>query len=258
MLLCIDIGNTEVTLGIFDDARMLAHWHFKTDKQAESANVEKRMRELFDREGYAIGDVDGICMASVVPRLVSVWTEGLNSLFGLAPLLCNAETAGDLFQTNYPAPSEIGADRVADAIAAKAFYGAPAVVVDFGTATNIEVIDADGFFLGGIIMPGAETSMNALFTNASRLFEVELCDPKEVIGTSTERAIQSGIVYGEADRADGLVRRVFKTLGYKAPVIATGGLAEKISVHSSEITHVNPHLTLEGLRLLYKCHIEAR
>ena len=257
MLLCIDIGNTEVTLGVFEGDDILVHWHFKTDKQAESANVGRRMHELFEREGFAIEVIDGICMASVVPRLVDVWVEGLEALFGIKPLLCTAETAGDLFQTNYPAPSEIGADRVADAIAAKAFYGAPAVVVDFGTATNIEVIDADGVFLGGIIMPGAETSMSALFASASRLFEVELCDPKEVIGTSTERAIQSGIVYGEADRADGLVRRVFKALGYEAPVIATGGLAEKISVHSSEITHVNPQLTLQGLQLLYKCHMEA-
>lgn len=252
MLLCIDIGNTEVTLGIFDGERLLVHWHFKTDKQAESADIEKRMAELFARDGFAVKDVAGISLASVVPRLTEVWSDGLEALFGMRPVLCTAESAGDLFHTNYPAPAEIGADRVADAIAAKAFYGVPAVVVDFGTATNIEVLDKDGVFLGGIIMPGAETSMAALFAKASRLFEVELVAPDEVIGRSTEHAIQSGIVFGEADRADGLVKRVFDQLGYETTVIATGGLSHLVAQHSRMITDVDPELTLKGLRLLYQ------
>ena len=157
---------------------------------------------------------------------------------------------GGLFRTDYPAPHEIGADRIADAVAAKERYGAPVVVVDFGTATNIEVTDRDGNFVGGVIAPGVETSAAALYSHATRLAAIELADPHQAIGTSTETAIQAGIVYGEADRVDGLVRRIFAQLGYEAPVVATGGLATCVAELSATITHVDPELTLEGLRLI--------
>lgn len=135
--------------------------------------------------------------------------------------MCNAETAAGLFDADYPNPREIGADRVADAVAARALYGAPVVVVDFGTATNIEVVDRDGRFRGGVIAPGVQTSANALFTHGAQLPDIALVAPPAVIGTNTVEAIQSGIMLGEADRVDGLVRRIFDQLGYSAKVIAT-------------------------------------
>jgi len=147
-------------------------------------------------------------------------------------------------------PQEIGADRVADVVAAAALYGAPVVVVDLGTATNIEVLDKEGFFVGGIIAPGVQTSAQALFARASRLAAIDLVAPEAPIGVSTETAIQSGIVLGEADRIDGLVRRIFTQLGYEATVVATGGLASLVAEHSSVIQHVNSELTVEGLRLI--------
>ncbi len=139
---------------------------------------------------------------------------------------------------------------MADGVAARARYGAPVVVVDFGTATNIEVIDREGRFRGGVIAPGVQTSANALFSHGARLPVIDLVVPPAVIGTSTVEPIQSGIMYGEADRVDGLVRRIFAQLGYEAPVIATGGLAPVVAPHSATITEVNPELTLEGLRLI--------
>ena len=174
--------------------------------------------------------------------------------YGVDALACTAATAGELFPTDYANPAEIGADRVADAVAAKALYGAPVVVVDFGTATNIEVIDRDGKFAGGIIAPGVDTSANALFSRASRLAAIDLVDPHTAIGGSTEQAIQAGIVYGEADRVDGLVRRVFAQLGYEATVVATGGLAPRVAPLSATIDRVDPELTLSGLRMLYEHH----
>ena len=165
--------------------------------------------------------------------------------------MCTAETAGALFEADYPNPREIGADRVADAVAAKELYGAPVIVVDFGTATNIEVVDKDGRFVGGIIAPGVETSATALFSHATKLGAIDLVDPKTAIGHNTEQAMQSGIVYGEADRVDGLVRRIFDQLGYETPVVATGGLASRVAALSRTITATNPELTLEGLRLVY-------
>ena len=139
-------------------------------------------------------------------------------------------------------------------MAAQALYGTPVVVVDFGTATNIEVVDENGMFAGGIIAPGLETGANALFSHASRLAAIDLVDPRTAIGGSTEQAVQAGIVYGEADRVDGLVRRVFAQLGYEATVVATGGLASRVAPLSSTIDRVDPELTLQGLRMLFENH----
>ena len=175
----------------------------------------------------------------------------LERLAGKTPLICNAEAAGDLFKTTYDNPSEIGADRVADAVAARAIYGVPVVVVDFGTATNMEVIDDEGRFVGGVIAPGMETSAAALFAHATKLAATELVDPHTAIGRTTTEAIQAGIVYGEAARVDGIVKRIFAQLGYEAPVVATGGLATRVAEFSETITDTNSELTLEGLRLIY-------
>ncbi len=169
-------------------------------------------------------------------------------------VVCSAQTAGDLFCADYPDPAEIGADRVADSVAMRALYGAPCIVVDFGTATNIEVIDSAGRFIGGIIAPGLQTSAQTLFNNASKLPAISLEAPDHAIGTNTVEAMQAGIVLGEVDRVDGLLQRIFDQLGYRAPVVATGGLAPLIAKHSKLIDQVNPDLTLEGLRLI----VEAR
>lgn len=251
MLLTIDIGNTQTVIGVYDGEKLKHMWRIATNKGNTSDELRLVLMPLLQSEGIEGGHLDGSVLASVVPQLVQSWRSALKKMVGSAPLVCSAETAGDLFPTTYANPAEIGADRVADAVAARALYGQPVVVVDFGTATNIEVIDEGGVFVGGIIAPGVETSAAALFSHANRLSAIELKDPHTAIGGNTEQAIQSGIVYGEADRVDGLVRRVFGQLGYEAPVVATGGLASRVAPLSTTITEVNPELTLEGLRRIY-------
>lgn len=254
MLLTIDIGNTQTVIGVWQGSDLLHMWRVATNRQSTSDELRMKIAQLFELARIDFSQVKKACIASVVPQLFCAWRGALRDASGIEAIPCTPETAGDLFHTNYPRPHEIGADRVADAVAAMALYGAPAVVVDFGTATNIEVIDKDGCFVGGVIAPGMQTSAQAMFANATKLAATELIAPPAAIGTSTETAIQSGIVLGEADRADGLVRRIFDQLGYEATVIATGGLAPLIAKHSSTIQHVNPELTIEGLRLIGESH----
>lgn len=255
MLLAIDVGNTHTVIGIYRDADRVAPfhmWRIATNKQDTADDVLARIIPLFSAAGIRVCDIRAAAIASVVPALTQSWTQAVSSGSNAQTYVCTADAACDanLFSESYPNPREIGADRVADAVAARVLFGSPVVVVDFGTATNIEVISKSGHFIGGIIAPGVKTGADALFSHATRLSAITLASPPEAIGTSTEEAICSGIVLGEADRVDGLVRRIFKQLGYTAPVVATGGLAELIAKHSTEITDVLPELTLEGLRLL--------
>ena len=233
-------------------------WRIATVRQAAADDLRVTLATLFSLESIPFAEVQVGAVASVVPSLTRAWVQAVEDVTGAVPLVCSATTAAGLFRADYPRPSEIGADRVADAVAARALYGAPVVVVDFGTATNIEVIDRDGCFRGGVIAPGVQTSAKALFSHGARLPVIDLVVPPAVIGTSTVEAIQSGIMLGEADRVDGLVRRIFAQLGYEAPVIATGGLAPVVAPYSAAITEVNSELTLEGLRLIAEQAAEGR
>lgn len=253
MLLAIDVGNTQTVIGVYDGEELRHMWRIATNKNHTSDELRLKLMPLLSSEGIETEGLAGAALASVVPQLTHGWQSALRKLVGVEPLVCTADSAGEeLFPTAYANPSEIGADRVADAVAARALYGQPVVVVDFGTATNIEVVDRDGVFAGGVIAPGVETSASALFSHANRLSAIELEDPHTAIGGNTAQAIQAGIVYGEADRVDGLVRRIFDQLGYEAPVVATGGLASRVAPLSRTITHVNKELTLEGLRRIYE------
>lgn len=253
MLLAIDVGNTQTVIGVYDGEELRHMWRIATNKNHTSDELRLKLMPLLSSEGIGADGLGGAALASVVPQLTHGWRCALRKLVGADPLVCTADSAGEeLFPTAYANPAEIGADRVADAVAARALYGQPVVVVDFGTATNIEVVDRDGAFAGGVIAPGVETSASALFSHANRLSAIELEDPHTAIGGNTAQAIQAGIVYGEADRVDGLVRRIFEQLGYEAPVVATGGLASRVAPLSRTITHVNKELTLEGLRRIYE------
>ena len=234
MLLAIDVGNTQTVVGIYQDGSLQYRWRVATNKSHTSDELRVKLVPLLASEGLKLDDVRGVALASVVPALTMAWCAAAYRMIGKDALVCSAETAGSLFEADYPNPHEIGADRVADAVAAKALYGAPVIVVDFGTATNMEVVDADGRFIGGVIAPGVETSASALFSH------------------NPEEAIQAGIVYGEVDRVDGIIRRIFAQLGYETPVVATGGLASRVAAQSQTITAINPELTLEGLRLVYE------
>ena len=255
MLLTIDIGNTHTVVGAYgesDRVKPRAMWRVATSKHDTADDVRAKLLPLMAAEGVDVQAIGAAALASVVPALTRAWRGAVRDMTGVEVRVCTAEaaSASGLFTSSYPNPHEIGADRVADAVAARALYGSPVVVVDFGTATNIEVIDAEGKFVGGMIAPGVETSASALFSHATRLSAIDLVAPPLPIGTSSEEAMQSGIVYGEADRVDGLVRRIFAQLGCSGTVVATGGLAKLVAAHSSMIDEVLPELTLEGLRLL--------
>ena len=269
LILAIDIRNTHTRLGLATGGVLAAQWSVGTDGGCTADEAVAVVATFFDAvdcgltplapdAALAPGDLparaplaDGAIIASVFPSLTEVWVEAARRLTGTRPLTVGPGLKSGL-KMAFSDPSSVGADRVADAVAARSLYGAPVVVVDFGTATNIEVVDREGRFIGGVIAPGVDTSAAALFSRATRLAAIDLVDPHTAIGGSTEQAIQAGIVYGEADRVDGLVRRIFAQLGYEAPVVATGGLAPRVAELSQTITATNPELTLEGLRLIHE------
>lgn len=252
MLLAVDVGNTQTVIGLFDGKACIVHWRIATNDESTADEVHIVLRQLLELASMPIGVIDAVALSSVVPALTSIWNEVASAL-GIQILTVSPQMVPFL-PIKYDYPAEIGADRIADAVAAVETYGAPVVVVDLGTATNIEVIDADGAFVGGIIAPGLVASADALFSAAARLARVDLLEPPAAIGTNTRSAIQSGLVYGEVDRIDGLVRRVFAQLGYEAPVVGTGGLAGSLAPLSDTITAHDENLTLEGLRLIFEYH----
>ena len=254
MLLAIDVGNTQTVLGVYDGEHLEHMWRIATASSQTSDELRISLHGLFAMTGISIQDIDGVALCAVVPALNRLWKKVGADMFGRRVLAVDAKAARDLIDTSMYRHADLGADRVADAVAARVLYGSPVIVLDFGTATNMEVIDREGKFQGGIIAPGVETSMKALFSRAALLPEVELTDPQTAIGRDTIKAIQVGVVYGEADRVDGLVHRVWNQLGYETAVVATGGLSTSIAKLCSTVTAVNPELTLQGLRIIYEQH----
>lgn len=251
MLLAVDIGNTQTVVGVYRDSSLAAMWRLSTTPSHTADEVRSFLAPLFQQGNLSPEDIGHAILASVVPPLTGEWRRAIREAFSVEALSCTAALAEGLFEADYPNPQEIGADRVADAVAAKALYGAPVVVVDFGTATNIEVVDDRGRFVGGIIAPGLQTGAQTLFQRGAQLPSIELLPPDRVVGRSTVEAMRSGIVLGEVERVDGLLRRIFAELGLtSATVVATGGLAGAIAPVSQFITETNPQLTLEGLRLI--------
>ncbi len=251
MLLAIDVGNTQTTLGLFEGEKMKHMWRISSDSAKSSDELRITLHGLLSMEKVDLAAIDGLALATVVPALKHMWMKVGRTMFGLDALDISVKTAGDMIDVTNYRKSILGADRVADAVAARALYGAPVIVVDFGTATNIEVIDKDGCFVGGVIAPGVMSSMEALFSKTALLPQVELVDPKVAIGRNTTKAMQVGIVYGEVERVEGLVRRIEAQLGYKAKVVATGGLAPTMAKLTNIITATNPELTLQGIRMIF-------
>lgn len=258
MLLAIDVGNTQTVLGVYEEDSLVHMWRLATNVDYTSDELRIKIHALLQAEGLSEADIHGAILASVVPALTHNWEKVCFRSFGVEVLVVSTCTCGSMINIQPGGLfAELGADRVADAIAAKALYGSPIVVVDFGTATNMEVIDAEGTFRGGIIAPGVESSMRSLFSRAALLPAVELENPGVAIGRNTTEAIQIGVACGEAARVDGLIERIWEQLGYETKVVATGGLGHRIAPMSKRISDVNTELTLQGLRLIYEAQNKA-
>ena len=246
MLLAVDVGNTQTALGLYRNGKLVDHWRLATERSSTADELGVLLAGLLDLDG-----VDAICLASTVPILVREW-ESLAAKWVHAPLLVIGPGVKTGIPIRYDDPREVGADRIVNSVAAKARYGAPVIVVDFGTSTNFDVVSSEGEYVGGVIAPGIEISMDALFARAARLVRVDYSAPESVIGKTTVGGLQSGLVYGFAGQVDGIVGRIRGELGADAPAVATGGLADLVAPHSETIAHVDPFLTLEGLRLVWE------
>jgi len=246
VLLAVDVGNTQTALGLYAGEELRDHWRLATERSSTADELGVLLGGLLELE-----DVQGICLASTVPVLVREW-EAVAAKWARAPLLVVGPGVKTGIPIRYDDPREVGPDRIANSVAAKTRYGAPVIVVDFGTSTNFDVVSPDGEYIGGVIAPGIEISMDALFARAARLVNVDYTPPSTVIGKTTVQGLQSGLVFGFAGQVDGIVGRIREELGAEAPAIATGGLADLVSPHARTIERVDSYLTLEGLRLVWE------
>jgi type III pantothenate kinase len=245
VLLAVDVGNTQTVFGLYEGEQLGDHWRVATESRRTGDELGVLLGGMVDLDA-----VDGVCLASTVPALVQAY-EGFAERWAEAPLLVVGPGISTGIPIRYDDPRQVGPDRIVNAVAASARYGAPCIVVDFGTSTNFDVVSADGAYVGGVLAPGVEISMDALFQRAARLTKVDFVEPPTVIGKTTAAALQSGLVYGFAGQVDGIVAAIRSELGAEAPVVATGGLAELIAPHAHTVTTIDPFLTLEGLRLVW-------
>jgi type III pantothenate kinase len=254
MLLVIDAGNTNTSLGVFKDAELVAHWRLTTARSRTVDEYGVHARNLFELAGIDFKAIDAIAIASVVPPLNYTLKTMAETYFQLTPLFVDNSSDTGLTILYEPA-TDVGADRIVDAVAAIQKYGAPCIVVDFGTATTFNAINAQGEYVGGVITPGIMISTDALFERTAKLPRVDIRRPRKVIGSSTITAMQSGLYHGFVGLVDGVLRKMVEEMG-NAPrpprVIATGGLASLIATGSEFIELVDDTLTLEGLRLVYE------
>ncbi|MFC1972291.1 type III pantothenate kinase [Chloroflexota bacterium] len=250
MLLVIDIGNTDITLGVFEDENLRATWRMATGIHRLTDEYAVLLLNLLQNRGIQTSDIKNVALCSVVPPLTVTFQQLFQRYFDISPLVIAAgvKTGVRILMDN---PREVGADRIVNAAAAHNLYNGPVIIADLGTATTFDTVSREGDYLGGAIAPGIGTAVEALFLRAAKLPRVELIPPKRAIGTDSVTAMQSGIIFGYVGLVEGLVTRIQKELDEKAMVVATGGFAEIIAKETSVIDTVNPDLTLIGLRLIH-------
>jgi len=252
VLLVVDVGNTQTHIGLMAGGEVTSEWRIATVRHRTGDEIAGLLQGFFSLQGDVLRDtVDEVGIASVVPRLTQQWTEMCAAYLGVTPFIVGpgARTGMRIAMKN---PSEVGADRIVNAIAAFEAYGGPCIVADYGTATTFDVVSEDGEYLGGAIAPGIEVSLEALTTRAAKLVKIQLSDPERAIGKSTVEALQAGAVYGFAGEIEGIVHAIWKELGVRCRVVATGGLAELIARHTDVIETVDPYLTLRGIEIVMR------
>ena len=262
MFLSVDVGNTQTTLGLFDEeGTVIRQWRMATDRTDAADQLHEQLYGFFQMFDLDLTAVDYVAIASVVPILAQSWQRMVRTGLNAEPLMIDA-TRDCGIAINMPDPKQVGADRIANALAAVSTYGAPVIVVDFGTATNIDVVDHTGAFRGGAIMPGLLLSANALFSRAAKLSSVPLEVPPHALGDSTETAVQSGVVIGAATQIEGLVQRIQSELAAegddipRATVVGTGGYSETIAKATDIFDALDPDITIRGIYQIYRHAVE--
>ncbi len=250
MILAADIGNSNTTLGLFSGESLVHRWRLSTLTSATPDDLGISMRTLLSSNGVSLSDIDAIIYASVVPPLTEPFEKMCQRYIGMQPLKVapGVKTGIDI---RYENPREVGADRIANAVAVQSQYGGPSIVVDFGTATTFDVVSADGDYAGGAILPGVGLSTEALFEHAARLPRIDLAGPIRAVGRNTVESMRAGIIYGFAGSVDAVVARIEGEIGTARRIIATGGWAGLIAPECQRVDEVDPNLTLEGLRIIY-------
>lgn len=255
MLLVVDAGNTQTHFGAFEGDQLVEHWRFATIGTSTADELGATLRNLLELRGIGLADLGASILSSTVPRLEPEWQQVAESYLGHEML-----AVGQGIKTQMPIridnPRELGADRLVNAVAAHARLGGPCIAVDFGTAVNYDVVGEDGDYLGGVIAPGVEISLDALTSRGAKLPRIDLVAPQSAIGKGTVEAIRSGIVYGFAAQCDGVIARLRAEVGDEAKTVATGGLAPLIVPHCHSIDDVDDLLTLTGLRLLHERNVK--
>ena len=257
MLLAVDVGNTNVALGIFEGETLRATWNIATDLNKTADEYDVLLSNLLPKEGLELSDIDHVSVACVVPPLLTIIEELCQRYLKVPPLVVGpgVKTGVRICTDN---PREVGADRVVNSAAAHHLYGKSVIVIDFGTATTFDVVSREGDYLGGSIAPGILISAEALFERASKLPRVELIPPEHAIGKNSVTAMQSGIIFGYVGLIESLITRMKKELGGEVHVVATGGLAQVIAPQTKVIDTVNLHLTLIGLQLIHELNQEEK
>jgi type III pantothenate kinase len=256
MLLAIDIGNTHTVIGLFKGDKILTSWRMATPRYETSDEIAASIFSFLKNSKFNPGEIRGISVSCVVPRILDEVVNMSSKYFNIAPFIVSSNVQSDL-TINYDYPAEIGADRIANSVAAKEIYGFPAVVVDFGTATTFDILSSEGEYIGGIIAPGIEVSSEALFNSAAKLSKVDLSWPDSVIGKNTGDGLRSGILYGFLGQVDFILDKIImdqstKEDSFRPEVIATGGLAFLMEGKSKWIKIYDGELTLKGLRILFE------
>jgi type III pantothenate kinase len=251
MLLTIDIGNTNLTLGLYDGEQLGAHWRLATDHNRMPDEYGLQLLGLLQNAGKTLGDIHGISLASVVPPLTGRVVQACNEYLKQSPLVVDAGVKTGI-KIRYEDPKAVGADRVCDAVAVLKKYGGPACVVDFGTATTFNAVTKEGEYLGGAITAGVNLAAESLYTRAAKLPRIDLQRPPSVIGRNTIHAMQSGLLFGYVSMVEGMVTRFRAELGNGMKVIATGGTAEVIAKETDVVDFIAPWLTLDGLRIVWE------
>lgn len=252
MILCLDVGNTNITIGVYEGAELTYHWRIATIRERTEDELGFLIKNLFADRELDPKRIVGIAISSVVPPLMHALEKMAVKYFGLKPLVVGGPGVKTGLNIKYENPRELGADRLVNCVAGLEKYGPNLIIVDIGTATKFEVLNEKGDYLGGAIAPGIRISTEALYHRAAKLPRIEITKPPSVVGRNTITSMQSGVLYGFAGQVDGVVRRIKKELGLPFRVIATGGLARMIREASREIEDMDDNLTLDGLRIIWE------